>query len=77
MEQAVGAPYVPPGAEFYDVATGRMMKIITEGPYEGWLARKHRWTEDWVTVREATADDRQRIAAAASGWREPGGPSGL
>ncbi len=53
-------PYKPQGIEFYDQATEQRMMLVTGGPSVGWLVRKHKHTDDWVTVREAT-DDRRRL----------------
>ncbi len=56
--------YTPPGIEFYDQATEQTMRYVTRGHSKGWLVRKHRHTTDWVTVREATADDLDNLAKA-------------
>lgn len=56
--------YVPPGIEFYDSATRQTMRIVTKGHNKGWLVRKHGHAPDWVTVREATRDDLERVTRA-------------
>jgi hypothetical protein len=56
--------YDPPGVAFYDLASDRQMKLITEGPYRRWLVFKHP-DGQWVSLREATPKDYAQVAPAA------------
>lgn len=52
--------YEPPGIAFIDFASGREMKLVTAGPWEGWIVYRHP-DGQWVALREATYDDRTKI----------------
>lgn len=52
--------YEPRGIRFTDKHQGDML-LVTEGPYAGWLCRRHP-DGQWVTVRIATDEDRTRLA---------------
>ena len=41
------------------------MVLVTEGPWYGWLCYRH-LEGQWVSLRKATDDDKQRIIAAAA-----------
>jgi hypothetical protein len=54
----------PPGLKFYDGASRRWMKLVYEGHWAaGWIVFKHP-DGQWVTLREATSEDLDRINAA-------------
>jgi len=55
----------PIGLRFYDLRSGREMIFVHEGAWAGWLAYRHPEGQ-WVSLREATADDRRRLEEAAS-----------
>lgn len=61
--------YTPTGVKFYDGATGREMILVTdEEPREGlrgWLVYRHA-EGHWVTLRKATAADREAVMRAMS-----------
>ncbi len=48
--------YDPKGTRFYDKASGREMKYVTEGHAKGWIVYKHP-DGQWVTLRKATEED--------------------
>lgn len=52
--------YDPPGIEFYDQVSGRVMKLVTGGHFIGWIVYKHP-DGQWVSLRKATDDDRERL----------------
>jgi hypothetical protein len=57
-------PYEPRGVRFWDVASGREMLLVGDGePFAGWLCFRGP-DGQWVTQREATPDDIDRIADA-------------
>ncbi len=65
----MNAPFEPTGIVFDDLRSGRLLLLVAEGqPYAGWLCYRHP-DGQWVTLREATDDDRWAIEAA-----EPKGP---
>ena len=52
-----------PGAEIYDVVSGRTMKLVPPSADHwcaGWLLYQHP-DGGWVTLRKATEDDRRRV----------------
>jgi len=51
--------------QFFDQRTQRVMCIMTEGPYTGWLMWKHP-DGQWVTWRIATADDYHKLGVEES-----------
>jgi hypothetical protein len=53
----------PTGIEFYDAARGKMLILVTEGPFKDWICYQH-VDGGWVTLREATEDDKRRIEIA-------------
>lgn len=57
-------PSDPPGIDFYDQASKRMMRLVQEGGYAGWIVFRHPVAGNWVTLRKATKDDRAAVAAA-------------
>jgi hypothetical protein len=60
----MATPYEPKGVRFYDVVSKRELLLVAEGePYAGWLCYRHP-DGQWVTLRKATEDDRDRIADA-------------
>lgn len=54
--------YKPIGLEFHDLVSGRQMVYVTEGQYKGWICYKHP-DGQWVTLRIATQEDKERIFA--------------
>lgn len=58
--------YTPNGDQFYDKASCRMMLLVTEGHFKDWICYKHP-DGQWVTLRKATDDDKDRIAVAKLG----------
>jgi hypothetical protein len=42
------------------MGTKRVLRYVTEGPYEGWLCFKHP-DGQWVTLRKATDDDLETL----------------
>ena len=55
-------PYDPPGILFCDAASGREMKYVTSGAFEGWICYRHP-DGQWTLLREATMGDLMRITA--------------
>jgi Spy/CpxP family protein refolding chaperone len=57
--------YDPDGIEFFDKASGKHLKLVTEKDYcyEGWLVYKHT-DGQWVTLRKATDEDKAKIKKA-------------
>jgi hypothetical protein len=55
--------FAPVGDYFIDMATNRSMCLVTEGPWEGWIVYRNA-ASGWVSLRKATADDREKISAA-------------
>ena len=43
--------YDPPGVEFIDAVHQKKMKLVTEGPWKGWIVYKHP-EGHWVTFRK-------------------------
>lgn len=63
MSAQMNAPWEPEGIRFFDKTSGRDLLLVAEGqPHAGWLCYRHREGQ-WVTLREATDEDRFRIAA--------------
>ena len=56
----MGKGFEPKGIKFYDNASGRWMKLVSEGPYKGWLVYEHS-AGQWVTLRQSTVEDRAAI----------------
>ena len=59
-------PYEPPGLRFFDARSRREMLLVTEGSFEGWICYRHP-DGQWVSLRKATDDDRERIRTARCG----------
>lgn len=58
--------YAPKGISFWDARSERLMLLVTEGGFAGWLC--YRGAEgQWVTLRQATEEDRQAIGARLGG----------
>lgn len=55
--------YEPEGIRFFDAASLRLMKLVTAGPYRGWLVFLGR-NGAWVTLHKATPDDVRQLAGA-------------
>lgn len=55
--------YQPDGIDFYDAASGRLLKLVTAGPWRGWLAYLHP-DGQWVSLRKATLEDLHAIDEA-------------
>lgn len=54
-------PFEPKGLRFFNKATGQEMLLVAPGePYAGWLCYRHP-DGQWVTIREATAEDHKAI----------------
>lgn len=68
LREAVTTPakrkdhYDPPGIEFFDMASGRQMKLVADGIWKGWIAYKHP-DGQWVSLRKAEADDLAKFLA--------------
>ncbi len=61
----------PQGVIFFDNASKRQMLLVGEGEaYAGWLCYKHP-DGHWVTLRKATEDDREKIAACETFGTNP------
>lgn len=58
-----GEHYEPKGLKFYDKASARYMILVEQGPYRGWICYKHPDSQ-WVTLREATEEDKKMQMAA-------------
>ena len=57
--------YEPKGVRFYDCASQRELLLVGEGEaMAGWLCYHHPDGHWWVTLRQATQDDIDRIADA-------------
>lgn len=56
--------YEPPGFAFVDEPTGREMKLVTSGPWTGWIVYRHP-DGQWVSLREAMDIDRAKIRGIA------------
>jgi hypothetical protein len=39
------------------------MKLVTDGPFKGWICYKHP-DGQWVSLRRATEEDREKLAEA-------------
>jgi hypothetical protein len=62
LEHAMSEEYEPIGLHFIDLASGRLMCLVSEGPYAGWLCYKQNWPGgSWVTLRIATDEDRKAL----------------
>jgi len=61
------AVYVPNGLRFYDAASRREMILVDEPSRDshGWLCYRHP-DGQFVTLREATDDDRAALRAAGA-----------
>lgn len=55
--------FKPIGVEFYDARSDRMMMLVTDGAWKGWLCFLHK-SGDWVSLRIANENDLQRIEMA-------------
>ena len=56
--------YEPKGLRFFDKASGReMLHVTEEGDWCDWICYRHS-DGQWVSMREATAEDREVIARA-------------
>lgn len=55
-------PYEPRGVRFFDRRSGREMILVQEpgSDFDGWLCYRHP-DGQWVSLREATADDRRAL----------------
>ncbi len=62
------------GIQFFDAASQRLMKLVEEGDSKGWICYRHLDGMQWVTLREATDDDRHRLRCAAIAIKESYGP---
>lgn len=58
-------PYEPPGVTFFDARSGRKMRLVSAGPWSGWLCY---WNHgSWVTLRRATEQDLAAVEQAKGG----------
>lgn len=53
----------PAGIEFFDMSSGKIMRLVIEGTYKGWIVYRHP-DGQWVTLRKATEQDRKQLATA-------------
>ena len=58
-----GDHYEPPGTRFLDMASGREMLLVSDGPWAGWLSYRHP-DGQWVSLRKATDADLVSIERA-------------
>jgi len=49
---------LPSGVEVYDASRGRLVRVVTAGPYAGWIVLRHP-DGQWVTARPAGAVEQQ------------------
>jgi hypothetical protein len=59
VTQEIGHPE-PPGMKFFDAGSEREMILVTGGWCAGWLCYQHPGGQ-WVTLREATPEDRRKV----------------
>ena len=64
-EESERHEYDPRGIEFF--SNGQRMKLITDGPWKGWICYRNPDNTNWVSLREASVDDSKRIAQAFEG----------
>ena len=61
--------YNPKGIHFYEYASGREMLLVEEGHMKGWLCYRHPGGQ-WVTLREATEEDKRNTTLKDDGERK-------
>ena len=64
--------YDPPGIAFFDKASRRVMKLVTDGQFKDWIVYKHPEGQ-WVSLRKATEDDLKRLKTAGNDTGRPTG----
>jgi hypothetical protein len=66
--------FEPKGVRFYDALNKREMLLVADGEsFGGWLCYRHK-DGQWVTLKRATQDDRDRIANAPTMTPPPSRP---
>jgi hypothetical protein len=55
------------GPRFFDIRRNCVMMLVMEGHWKGWICYRHS-DGNWVSLREATKDDYERLAIPLSDW---------